>query len=92
MQPGGNLYGLHSSNPVDTGVVYRGPYAMYGMSSDPMVGSRVGGGNVSGGVSGDDARPDNIVFDITDGMSAGGFGHPQCLNTGDPAMLPAVRS
>ena len=44
-----------------------------------------------GGVSGDDARPDNIVFDITEGMSAGGFGHAQCLNTGDPAMLPAVR-
>lgn len=44
-----------------------------------------------GGVSGDEARPDNIVFDLTNGTSAGGFGHPECINTGDPAMLPAVR-
>jgi len=39
-----------------------------------------------GGVSGDAARPDNIVFDITPnpnggtGISAGGFGHPTCLS------------
>jgi hypothetical protein len=35
-----------------------------------------------GGVSGEPARPDNIVYDITPnpqggtGLSAGGFGHP----------------
>jgi hypothetical protein len=40
-----------------------------------------------GGVSGDPTRPDNIVFDITPnpnggtGISAGGFGHPTCINT-----------
>ena len=50
-----------------------------------------------GGVSGDATRPDNIVFDITDnpaggsGISKGGFGHPKCLNTGDPSTLPVVR-
>jgi uncharacterized protein GlcG (DUF336 family) len=44
-----------------------------------------------GGVSGDKARPDNIVFDIANGASKGGFGHPQCLNTGDAATLPPVR-
>jgi uncharacterized protein GlcG (DUF336 family) len=50
-----------------------------------------------GGVSGDANRPDNIVFDITPnpdggtGNSAGGFGHPKCINTGDPSLLPAVR-
>jgi uncharacterized protein GlcG (DUF336 family) len=50
-----------------------------------------------GGVSGDAARPDNIVFDITPnpnggtGISAGGFGHPKCINTADPTLLPAVR-
>ena len=50
-----------------------------------------------GGVSGDPARPDNIVFDITPnpsggtGNSAGGFGHPTCLNTSGSATLPAVQ-
>ena len=44
-----------------------------------------------GGVSGDQARPDNIIFDIANGVSKGGFGHPQCVNTGDVAMLPAVK-
>ena len=50
-----------------------------------------------GGVSGDSARPDNIVFDITDnpfggtGISAGGFGHPKCLNTSGSGTLPPVR-
>jgi uncharacterized protein GlcG (DUF336 family) len=49
-----------------------------------------------GGVSGDAARPDNIIFDITanpnggTGISAGGFGHPSCINTGDPSKLPAA--
>lgn len=49
-----------------------------------------------GGVSGDTSRPDNIVFDIAPnvyggtGISAGGFGHPTCINTGSPATLPAV--
>jgi len=50
----------------------------------------------TGGVSGDAAHPDNIIFDITPnpnggtGISAGGFGHPTCINTGNPASLPAV--
>jgi hypothetical protein len=30
------------------------------------------------GVSGDATRPDNIVFDIAQGASAGGWGHPRC--------------
>jgi hypothetical protein len=50
-----------------------------------------------GGVSGDATRPDNIVFDITPnpaggtGNSAGGFGHPTCLNTAGSATLPTVQ-
>jgi uncharacterized protein GlcG (DUF336 family) len=50
-----------------------------------------------GGVSGDAARPDNVIFDIVPnptggtGISAGGFGHPTCLNTGDPSTLPPVQ-
>jgi hypothetical protein len=44
-----------------------------------------------GGVSGDNTRPDNIVFDLdANGKSKGGFGHPQCINTGNAAALPAV--
>ena len=45
-----------------------------------------------GGVSGDNDRPDNIVFDIDPaGKSKDGFGHPQCINTGNAAALPAVQ-
>jgi uncharacterized protein GlcG (DUF336 family) len=142
VQPGGSLYGLQHSNPVDTGVAYQGPSSAYGQHNDPMVGKKIGGVNVfggglglyangkivgavgvsgdtscadhmigwrvrntlgldgflgTGGVSGDANRPDNIVYDITDnpdggtGVSAGGFGHPMCLNTGDPTLLPAVQ-
>jgi hypothetical protein len=44
-----------------------------------------------GGVS-DAAHPDNIIYDISPGgVSAGGFGHPKCLNTGDETLLPAVQ-
>ena len=51
-----------------------------------------------GGVPGDSAHPDNIIFDITPntdgstGISASGFGHPTCLNNPDPSTLPAVRN
>lgn len=127
-QPGGSLYGLQHSNPVDTEVAYRGPAAAFGTRNDPMVGFRIGGVNVFGGglalynaahvlvgalgvsgdsscadhniawrtrtnlkldhvpsgVSGDAARPDNIVYDLIpqvgqqSGVSASGWGHPQC--------------
>ncbi len=137
VQPGGSLFGLQFSNPVDTTVAYRGPSAGYGTPTDPMGGGRVGGVNVFGGglglfaadkkmvgglgvsgdtscadhsiawlirknlnldhlagvggVSGDKERPDNIVFDLDNsGKSKGGFGHPQCISTGDSKMLPAV--
>ena len=142
VQPGGSLFGLQASNPVDTSVAYKGPSKNYGMRNDPMVGKKIGGVNVFGGglglyeankiigavgvsgdtscadhmigwqtranlsldqlsgvggVSGDAARPDNIIYDIAanptggTGISAGGFGHPECLNTGDETMLPAVQ-
>ena len=143
VQPGGSLYGLQHSNPVDTANAYAGDAEQFGTSSDPLVGKRVGGVNVFGGglglyaadhsvvgglgvsgdtscadheiawrvrhslgldhlkgvngVSGDPNRPDNIVYDITPnpdggtGISAGGFGHPKCINTADQTQLPAVR-
>ncbi len=49
VQPGGSLYGLQHSNPVDTGIAYRGDPRNYGQQSDPMVGGHAGGVNVFGG-------------------------------------------
>jgi hypothetical protein len=49
VQPGGSLYGLQHSNPVDPEVAYDGPSQQYGTASDPMVGEKVGGVNVFGG-------------------------------------------
>ena len=49
VQPGQSLFGLQHSNPVDTGVAYRGPASRFGTRRDPMVGRRVGGVNVFGG-------------------------------------------
>jgi len=143
VQPGGSLFGLQHSNPVNAEVAYAGQAHDFGTHDDPMVGKRVGGVNVFGGglglygagkglvgglgvsgdtscadhmiawrvrnllgldhlsgvggVSGDSARPDNIIYDITPnsaggtGVSAGGFGHPRCIETGDQLMLPAVQ-
>ena len=144
VQPGGSLFGLQASNPVNASVAYAGMASRYGTAMDPMVGQKIGGINVFGGglalydaqhnlvgglgvsgdtscadhsiawrarnglnldhmaaagslaavkgVSGDATRPDNIVFDIgNNGQSAGGFGHPRCINTGNQAQLPAVR-
>jgi uncharacterized protein GlcG (DUF336 family) len=138
VQPGGSLFGLQESNPVNTALAYREPSSLYGTATDPMVGGKIGGVNVFGGglplfaagqkmvggvgvsgdtscadhmivwrvrntlkldhmagvggVSGDAMRPDNIIFDIgANGQSAGGFGHPKCLNTGDQTQLPVVQ-
>jgi uncharacterized protein GlcG (DUF336 family) len=149
VQPGGSLYGLQQSNPVDTTTAYAAPSTRFGTFNDPMIGHRVGGVNVFGGglalystahalvggigvsgdtscadhniawrvrnnlgldhmaansglglpavggVSGDTARPDNIVFDLDEkGASKSGFGHPSCINTSDfsknplPAVIP----
>ena len=49
VQPGGSLYGLQHSNPVNTDVAYGGSPANYGRHNDPMVGGRIGGVNVFGG-------------------------------------------
>ena len=143
VQPGGSLFGLQESNPVDTKAAYKEPSSNFGKPNDPLVGEKIGGVNVFGGglalygpgkkivgavgvsgdtscadhnigwrvrknlsldhmsgvggVSGDAARPDNIVFDILPnpdggtGKSTGGFGHPTCINTGDQTALPPVQ-
>lgn len=49
VQPGGSLYGLQDSNPVQVSVAYEGPADLFGQALDPMVGKRIGGVNVFGG-------------------------------------------
>lgn len=49
VQPGGSLFGLQESNPVDTEVAYGGDSSDYGTQQDPMVGQKIGGVNVFGG-------------------------------------------
>jgi uncharacterized protein GlcG (DUF336 family) len=77
VQPGGSLFGLQESNPVDTSVAYKGPSKNYGQANDPMVGQKIGGVNVFGGglalytkegklvgalgVSGDTSCTDHII-------------------------------
>jgi uncharacterized protein GlcG (DUF336 family) len=77
VQPGGTLFGLQESNPVDTSVAYRGSARNFGQANDPMVGRRIGGVNVFGGglalydsdgkllgalgVSGDTSCTDHII-------------------------------
>jgi uncharacterized protein GlcG (DUF336 family) len=77
VQPGGSLFGLQASNPVDPAVAYTGSATRFGRRNDPMVGHRIGGVNVFGGglglydkngaligalgVSGDTACTDHVV-------------------------------
>ncbi len=49
VNPGGSLYGLQFSNPVDSEVAYQGPAKFFGTSRDPLNGNRIGGVNVFGG-------------------------------------------
>jgi uncharacterized protein GlcG (DUF336 family) len=77
VQPGGSLFGLQESNPVDPRVAYAGPVSAYGTKHDPMIGRKIGGINVFGGgfalyspsgellgglgVSGDTSCSDHII-------------------------------
>lgn len=49
VQPGGSLFGLQESNPVNTEKAYANPATQFGQANDPMVGYRIGGVNVFGG-------------------------------------------
>jgi uncharacterized protein GlcG (DUF336 family) len=49
VQPGGSLFGLQESNPVNVEAAYGGDPANYGQENDPMVGKHIGGVNVFGG-------------------------------------------
>ncbi|MEI6542789.1 MAG: heme-binding protein [Methylococcales bacterium] len=49
-QPGGSLFGLQESNPINPAVAYAGNATNFGAgTSDPAVGLRIGGVNVFGG-------------------------------------------
>lgn len=133
-QPGGSLFGIQASNPVNVNVAYEGPVSSYGSANDPLVGKMLGGVNVFGGglalynaageiiggvgVSGDTScadhniawrarhalkldyvpggmaknNTDTIIYDITQGHSKSGFGHPACGSKEDAVAknLPAV--
>lgn len=120
VQPGGSLFGLQESNPVNTHAAYKGDSKKFGSKKDPMVGERIGGVNVFGGglalynvkgeiigglgVSGDSScadhniawktranlnldyvpagvsstKDDQIIYDVSNGKSTGGFGHVVC--------------
>ena len=49
VQPGGSLFGLQESNPVNVDAAYKGPSHKYGQANDPLVGQKIGGVNVFGG-------------------------------------------
>jgi uncharacterized protein GlcG (DUF336 family) len=88
-QPGGSLFGLQASNPVDPRVVYRGDSTKYGTATDPMLGLKPGGINVFGGgvalysasgklgavgVSGDTSCADhNIAWRLRNRLATGGY-------------------
>jgi uncharacterized protein GlcG (DUF336 family) len=77
VQPGGSLFGLQESNPVNPSVAYGGRAVDFGTRSDHMIGRRIGGINVFGGglalysaggqllgglgVSGDTSCTDHII-------------------------------
>jgi uncharacterized protein GlcG (DUF336 family) len=77
VQPGGSLFGLQESNPVNVAVAYAGDAQFYGTAKDPMFLGKIGGVNVFGGglalynaagalvgaigVSGDTSCTDHIV-------------------------------
>jgi hypothetical protein len=65
VQPGGTLYGLQHSNPVDPVIAYQGNAVLFGTAQDPLVGQRVGGVNVFGG---------GLVLLSTGGVKVGGVG------------------
>jgi uncharacterized protein GlcG (DUF336 family) len=48
-QPGGFLYGIQSSNPMNPAVAYAGTASDFGQANDPMVGKPIGGICVFGG-------------------------------------------
>lgn len=80
--PGGSLYGLQHSNPVDATKVYQGSENGYGTAKDPMVGKRPGGVNVFGG---------GIAL-YTGGVKVGAVGVSGDTSCRDASMAFSLRS
>ena len=49
VQPGGSLFGLQESNPVNPAIAYAGAPGAYGTAVDPLINQHIGGVNVFGG-------------------------------------------
>jgi len=60
-QPGGSLFGLQFSNPIDTAAAYAGPVSLFGTHNDPAVSHKIGGVNVFGGGLGLYDQNGNVV-------------------------------
>lgn len=99
VNPGGSLYGLQHSNPVDATRAYGGSPNAFGTKNDPLKNKRIGGVNVFGGglalykdgkkvgaigVSGDTSCTDHIVaWNIRAALNLGGTPNPDTLNVED---------
>jgi uncharacterized protein GlcG (DUF336 family) len=81
-QPGGTLFGLQESNPVDPAVAYGGKAEDYGTERDFMVGKRIGGINVFGG---------GVALYASDGTLLGGLGVSGDLSCADHNIVWKTR-
>lgn len=83
VQPGGSLYGLQHSNPVDTAVAYAGDAGTWGTSTDDLVTNKVGGVNVFGG---------GLPLYNSSGVLVGGLGVSGSTSCTDHIIAWKIRS
>ena len=81
-QPGGSLYGLQFSNPVNEEVAYGGKTSDFGTTRDPMLGKKIGGVNVFGG---------GLALYAPDGTLLGGLGVSGDLSCADHIIAWKLR-
>lgn len=81
-QPGGSLFGLQESNPVDPTTAYQGEVQDYGSPRDPMTGQKIGGINVFGG---------GLALYGSDGTLLGALGVSGDLSCADHIIAWKVR-
>ncbi len=81
-QPGGSLFGLQESNPVDETIAYDGEVQDYGTIKDPLIGKKLGGINVFGG---------GLALYGSDGTLLGALGVSGDLSCADHIIAWKVR-